>query len=396
MAITLNTVNKTLELVTSSSATIHVSISYIDTNSTFAPKESNSLINTAGTTTILAAPASGNHHGAKNISVFNAHASTSNTVGIQLNANSTIIELAQAVLLPGESLQWSDASGWYTLDAQGRTKTVPQESLGLSGTNSTFYKAMTAADAAGYWYCSSKDAGSPGAWSPGTPGLSGRATDGTTAADAGCIYIPNANSGAQYITGVDISSTQTGWQMFFDCLWVNSGIVVTTTTAQNINSVTLPARDISGTTDGAGCMIGLLTTVANTNAATIANSTVSYTNSSGTGGRTATLTASVGSQIPASPVIGTLVWFKLAAGDKGVRSIQSITLGTSLAAGSVSLLIARPIISAPITTANAGITAFPNMNPGIRVYNGTTLLHCTQATGTGSPVTFGLITCQER
>jgi hypothetical protein len=397
MAITLNTVNKSLELITSSSATVHVSVSYVDADSTtYQPKESNSVINTAGTTTILSAPASNHHHGAKNLSVFNTHATASNTVVVQLNANSTLIELAQATLGPAESMQWTDAAGWCVLDAQGRRKEVAQERDGYSGHASHWYKSMTAADAAGYWYCSSKDAGAPGVWAPGTPGLAGRATDGTTSADYGGIYVPTASSGTMYCTGLDMSSTQTGWQMLFDVLWVNTGIVVTTTTAQTINSVAFPARDANGTVNGEGCRIGLLTTTANTNAGTISNSTVTYTNSTGVGSKVATLTAQVGSQIPATPVIGTITWFNLANGCTGVQSIQSITLGTSLAAGAVSLIVARPIISASVMVANAGSTSVPPMNPGVRLYTGTTLLHCTQATGTGTPTTSGIVYFQER
>ena len=397
MAITLNTVNKTLELITSSAATTHVSISYVDADSTtYQPKESNTVISSATTTTILAAPTTSHHHGAKNISIFNTHATLSNTVIVQLNANATLIELVQATLAPSESLQWTDAQGWYSLDAQGRVRQIAADRTGVSGHAVHWYKSMTAADAAGYWYCSSKDAGSPGAWAPGTPGLAGRATDGTTAADVGGIYVPTASSGAMYCTGLDMSSTQTGWQMLFDLLWVNTGIVVTTTTAQTINSVTFPARDLNGATSGEGLRIGLLTTTANTNAAAISNTTVTYTNSNGVGSKTATLTNQTGSNIPATPVIGTLVWFNLDSGCRGVQSIQSITLGTSLAAGAVSLIVARPIISASVMVANAGSTSVPPMNPGVRLYTGTTLLHCTQATGTGTPTTSGIVYFQER
>ena len=396
MAITLNSTGKILELVTSTAANTHVVVSYVDTDTTFVPKSQVTAISSATTTTILDAPTSSHYHGAKNISILNTHASLSQTVLVQMDVSGTNYEIAQAVLLPGESLQWSDGAEWATLDAYGRKKVMAPDRSSVGGTAVPWYKAMTAADAAGYWYCSSKDTGSPGAWAPGTPGLAGRATDGTTSADNGCIRTPTAGSGAMYVTGLDMASTQTGWQMLFDCLWVNSGIVVTTTTGQTINSATLPARDINGSTNGEGCMIGLLTTTANTNAAAISGATVTYTNSAGTGSRTATLTAIVGAQIPATPVIGTIVWFSLAAGDTGVQSIQTITLGTSLAAGAVSLIIARPIISASIMLANAGATSVPQMNPGVRVYTGTCLLHCTLATGTGTPVTSGIVTFQER
>ncbi len=395
MAITLNTVNKTLELITSSTATVHVSVSYIDTNTSFAPKESHSIISSATTTTILSAPASGNNHGAKNISIFNTHATASNTVIVQLNANSNLIELAQATLGPSESLQWSDASGWYSLDAQGRVKTTPQERTGYSGQVVSIYKGMTASDAAGYWYCSSKDAGVPGAWSPGTPGLGGRATDGTQAADAGGIPIPLAGSGTMYLTDFNATASIVGWQMLFDVLWVNTGIVVTTTTAQNINSVAFPARDINGTVNGEGCWIGLLVTTATTNAGTISNSTITYTNSTGVGSKTATLIGNIGAMIPATAVAGTIVWFRLNAGCKGVQSIQSITLGTSLGGGAVSLIVARPVISCAMVAAYVAAQR-TEMNPGVKVLPTATLLHCYLSQTSGVGVMAGSLTWQER
>ena len=121
-------------------------------------------------------------------------------------------------------------------------------------------------------------------------------------------------------------------------------------------------------------MIALLFTAAATNAAVVSNTTVSYTNSAGTAGRTATLSAIVGSQIPATPVIGTIIWFNLQAGDKGVRSIQSITLGTSLGAGSVSLMITRDISTIGTAVVNVSTPKLIGA-PGIRLYNGSCLLH---------------------
>jgi hypothetical protein len=183
--------------------------------------------------------------------------------------------------------------------------------------------------------------------------------------------------------------------LFFDILWVNSGIVVTTTTAQAITTPTLPARDVNGTTNGEGCMIGMLTTTANTNAAVIANTTVSYTNSDGVSGRTATLSAIAGSQIPATPVIGTLVWFNLQAGDKGVRSIQSITLATSLGAGAVSLFIARDLANIGTSLANVQFTR-KLAEPGVRLYNGTCMLHCILASAVTATFFNGELVIQEK
>ena len=149
-------------------------------------------------------------------------------------------------------------------------------------------------------------------------------------------------------------------------MWVNSGLVVTTTTAQSITQPTLPARDNNGSTSGLGVYAGILVTTATTNGSAITNMTMSYTNSDGTPGRTATIAS-----FPATAVIGTFVPFLLAAGDKGIRSIQSITLGTSLVAGAISLICFNPILSNSVLLANTGSLAYPK-KLDLRLYDG----HC--------------------
>jgi hypothetical protein len=127
----------------------------------------------------------------------------------------------------------------------------------------------------------------------------------------------------------------------------------------------------------------------------ISNSTVSYTNSDGTAGRTAILTAIAGAQIPATAVVGTVVFFGLQAGDKGVRSIQSVTLGTSLVTGTISMMITRqvamvgnPIVIVPGTKIIG--------EPGIRLYNGTCILHAFMASATTATVFHGELVIQEK
>ena len=61
---------------------------------------------------------------------------------------------------------------------------------------------------------------------------------------------------------------------------------------------------------------------------------------------------------PATAVIGTFVPFQLAQGDVGIRSIQSITLGTTLTAGAVSLICFNFLAISPVPLANVGSLAF--------------------------------------
>ena len=385
-----------IRIVTSHAAQIECHASWVDFNGTsVTPGRTNTpYITTAATTTIVASPAASSVRNVKHLNITNDHAGQSCIVTVEHFDGTTAIELMSFTLLPGENMILNEEGRWAHRDAQGAE--YPPAGLGAyNGRTIGFMKTGTAADAAGYWYCTSKDGGFPGAWSPGTPGINGRITDGTSATDNGCFPISNPVTGANYLTELNLSSSVNHTHVLFDVLWVNSGIAVTTTTAQSITTPTLPARDINGTTNGEGCMIAMLTTTANTNAAVVTNTTVSYTNSDGVSGRTATLSAIVGSQIPATPVIGTLIWFNLQAGDKGVRSIQSITLGTSLGGGAVSLMITRDV-------ATIG-TTIPNVNaqkiigtPGIKLYNGTCLLHCNQASATTATFYAGELVIMEK
>ena len=387
-----------VRIVTAAAANVDCHASWVDYNTSTGVVTPGSLntagITTAATTTVVSAPASGVVRNVKALYITNTHTSASTRVACEVFDGTNAAETIGFILLPGENMTFNEEGRWSHRDAQGAE--YPPAGLGsYSGTAVPFMKSGTAADTAGYWYCTSKDSGFPGAWAPGTPGLNGRNTDGTTSTDNGCVPIKNPSVGANYLTEIQMAASVNHSHLLFDCLWVNSGLVVTTTTAQAISMGTLPARDSNGTTNGEGCMIAMLTTVANTNAAAIANTTISYTNSDGVAGHTATLSAIAGSQIPISPVIGTIVWFNLQAGDKGVRSIQSCTLGTSLVAGSVSLMICRDVATIGTTIPNVSAQKIIG-SPGIRLFNGTCLLHCILASATTATFFSGELTIMEK
>lgn len=385
-----------VRVITSHAAQIEVHASWVDlSGTTVTPGRTNTTaITTATTTTVVGSPGASTARNVKHLNITNGHASQSCTVTVEHTDGTTVIELMSFTLLPGENMIFGEEGRWVHRDYNGAE--YPPAGLGAyTGYAVGFMKTGTAADAAGYWYCTSKDGGFPGAWAVGTPGVNGRVTDGTQAADAGCIPIKNPSSGANYLTEIQMGASVNHSHLFFDVLWVNSGLVITTTTAQNITTPTLPARDVNGTTNGEGCMIAILCTSAVGLAAVASNATVSYTNSDGTAGRTATLSAIVGSRAPATPVIGTIIWFNLAAGDKGVRSIQSITLGTSWVSGSISLMITRDI--ATIGTTIPNVTAQKVIGaPGIRLYNGTCMLHCNVASATTATFYSGELTIMEK
>ena len=366
MQINLSNTTHTLELTTSVAGSVHYQVGYTDiTSSTVTnPTDSFGIISTATTTVIVSAPAASTTRKIQYVNVFNNGAS--NTVVLKKDISGTEYNILQVNLQQGETLRVVNDKV-EVLDVSGRLKTQNTGLSEITGSSRALFKVGTTIEAAGQYYCFAKDAGAPGAWSPGTPGVNGRNTDGTTVADLGCITVGNPASGAWYVRDFNIAASQTGQFILADVLWVNTGLVVTTTTAQAITQPTLPLRDNSGSSNGHGIGAGLLVTTATTNAAVINNITLQYTNSNGVAGRTGTMS------FPATAVVGTFVPFQLAAGDVGVRSIQSITLGTTLGAGAISLIAFNFLGTCPVTIANVGSIAFQKQLD-LRIENGHCLL----------------------
>src|SRR5688572_829313 len=158
-----------------------------------------------------------------------------------------------------------------------------------------FLKVGTSMEGAGIFHSFFYTAGRPGAGVANSAGLGGAALTSVS----GQMPWVNPASGNSYLARLECASSQAGSLLLCDRLWHNSGIVVTTTTAQTINSVTWPARDRDGSTNGEGILIGIEVSAATTNASAVTTITMSYTNQAGTSGRTATIPS-----FPATAVTG--------------------------------------------------------------------------------------------
>ncbi len=185
-----------------------------------------------------------------------------------------------------------------------------------------FEKVGGTMEAAGVMHSLFYTTGIPGAAVAPTSAIAGDALTSY----AGQIPYANPSSGNGYLGRISAAATQVGRLLLCDRLWHNASISKTTTTGQTVTSATLPARDKNGSTNGEGVLVGIEVSTATTNASAITNTTLTYTNSGGTGSRTGAIAS-----FPATAVAGTFVPFQLAAGDSGVRSIQTLTLGTSYA-----------------------------------------------------------------
>lgn len=208
----------------------------------------------------------------------------------------------------------------------------------------SFLKLSNATRGLGYMHSLLFSNGIPGPASAYSPGMSGVALTSLP----GQLPFSNPISGNSNLVRFTAGNTvQNGDLFLLDRLWHNSGINVTTITPQSINSVSWPARDLNGSANGQGISIALETITATTNAGDVSIN-ISYTNSNGASNRIGTLS------FPSNAVAGTFVPFILQEGDVGVRSIESITLGSSLVTGSVSLVAYRTVARLGLGLINTG------------------------------------------
>jgi hypothetical protein len=254
----------------------------------------------------------------------------------------------------------------------------------------TAWKTTGTGEASGEYFSPFYVAGNPGAATAPSPGLAGAAL---TSYSGQLPFPSNVSGDNTYLA--DLTVTQggnVGAILLCDRLWHNSGFTMTTTTAETINSVAWPARDYSSSTSGVDVMVGLEVSTATTNGSAITNTTCSYTDSDGNAGNTGTITS-----FPATAVAGTFVPFSLAAGDKGVRSVQTLTKGTSYGGGAMHLVAYRVIAVIGTPTASTAFTLTPGTPR--KMSDGTSaavpfLLYALTGTAIGA-VTASIVYCQQ-
>jgi hypothetical protein len=119
-----------LQLVTTAAVATHVQASYVDNAAgTITPGRLNTVISTAATTDVVAAPAASTQRNVKHLSV--KAVGGAQTVTVKHTDGTTAVEVSPAVpLAQGETLIWTDGLGWQVLDATGAVKQSGQPSAG--------------------------------------------------------------------------------------------------------------------------------------------------------------------------------------------------------------------------------------------------------------------------
>lgn len=358
----LTATSQTIKVITSATATIDVVVQYADiTSTTLTPGSQETAITTAATTTVLTAPAASTQRKVISMSLWNRATTTATCTVIKDNTG-TDFYLHKAVLGPGNGMSYTHDGGWerITPDGSESVSFLENPRVVVSGAPTYFTKTSTAQEAAGATYMFSKDAGFPGAWTAPVAGTGGASW---SSANPGGLPLPPLVSGNLYLSGYSGTSTIAGYQSLIDIVWANSGLSPTSTSAQSITAAASAARDLDGTTNGRGIQAYLYITTSNTSNASPVSVTITYTNAAGTTGQTAT------ASVYALCLVGTLIPFNLAAGSEGVRSVQSYINAATLGAGTLHLILARPLASIPIMTANiGGGTNYWDLKP-LRIFN---------------------------
>ena len=271
-------------------------------------------------------------------------------------------------------------------------------------TNGKFYRSdwqkstfATTAHTAGLWYSLFRGGGNPPAdtiLGTGTNLAFQQLTDATANA-TGIPHGGNVGGGTGYkhllnaAAQTAAAATAPCVLMLVDLLGFYPITSVTTTTAQTLtNGVGLPRY-----TNGAG--VQAFVTPSTVMGAAAPNISIGYTNSAGTASRATPATLPIGN---AAAAVTSIVYsgtgagkfgpfMPLAAGDAGIRSVQTVTISTSYVSGVLNLVLCKPLMTLPITT--LGVTAerdlvnqFASMP---RVYDGACLAWLMLA-GAATPV----------
>jgi hypothetical protein len=120
MILLVNT-SDVLQIVSTSTANLDVVAGYADhASGTITPGRSLTTIATATTTTIVAAPGSSTQRTVRFLTIRNRHATTAQTVTLQLYNGSTAYEIYKVTLAAGETLVYDEAAGFNYISAIGK------------------------------------------------------------------------------------------------------------------------------------------------------------------------------------------------------------------------------------------------------------------------------------
>lgn len=169
------------------------------------------------------------------------------------------------------------------------------------------------------------------------PGTAPTTAAAPTNATAGALPMYDATTGQLFVPGASLGVQWPGMYVLCDRLSHQGGLSGIVTGAVTTN---LPTAALTRYTDGVGVMLGIsVYTVIGTTGTTI---TCTYTNEAGTGSRVSPLVVIGGTGFREA---SRMLLVPLAAGDTGVRSVESSTLtATTGTAGAFGYTLFKPLV----------------------------------------------------
>lgn len=220
--------------------------------------------------------------------------------------------------------------------------TQDQITAALPGQVTSYIKTAAAAPVAGAFQSLWDSTGNPAA---GVLAV-GNTTTGTvpTQATAGA-WAKFTNPGTTLHNGRFTATTsQAGTLMLYDRVW-HAGSFALSAAGNFAGWSGTTAVNRPSTGDGVMAWVEVNVVLA----ATATTITITFTNQAALTGQTATCA------LLASSAARRMYPFVMPAGSTGIRSIQTINIGTAVATGSINIVLAAPVISAPVLVAGGGV-----------------------------------------
>jgi hypothetical protein len=367
--ILLNTTSDILRIITSTASTTQYSIRWSDVTSSAATLgESNGSIASATTTTAVAAPASSTSRIVSNFTIYNTSANATQTVVIAFYDGTNERYLYKCSLRPGDTATYDAERGW---NCSIRDMMEPRN---LSYTDAKITRMKTGSCSVNAFGITAGVQPDPASFAPdplpdiwldlhtGFSSPNGRTLDNTI------TTAPLNTHSRSWLSGMFMNYTTRSDTVAQGSVWGLVDLLVQHYIADDAASspvsctaVTLPSRDLSFSGDGVGVLAFYGTHQNNTGpdgdqalSAYVdpVGSTITYTNSAGTGSRTGTLLG-FGSSAQANAYY----LYTLQAGDRGIRSIQSATWSTTgLTETNTQILLFKPVSYANALDGTASFT----------------------------------------
>lgn len=147
MLILTNTGTDKLQITTSSAATVDVHASWTDLlGSAVTPGRTNTALSSAATTDVVATPAASTIRNVKTLHIRNKDAALACDITVVYNQNGTSFQIHKVTLAAGDTLEYIEGIGFFTINGTATTKLDAKLRVGA---DVVFATAATFADITG-------------------------------------------------------------------------------------------------------------------------------------------------------------------------------------------------------------------------------------------------------